>query len=151
MQQSEFQRHFCVTVYISTQDRQHFLMLKHKKLGKWLPPGGHIEPNELPDEAACREVLEETGLKVNLIGEGFAKDNLLVRPFGVQRNIISHGTHEHIDLIYLAEAERSAAFSMDDNESMGIRWCNLTEIMDPSFDTFPATRDWISFFGRQSR
>jgi 8-oxo-dGTP pyrophosphatase MutT (NUDIX family) len=39
-------------------------MLKHKKLGKWLPPGGHIEPNELPDDAACREVLEETGLKV---------------------------------------------------------------------------------------
>ena len=136
---------------MGTQDREHFLMVKHKKLGKWLPPGGHIEPDESPDDAACREVFEETGLKVNLIGEGPTKENLLVRPFGLQRNIISSGKHEHIDLIYFAEADMSAVFSMDGNESMDIGWFTLDEILDLSFDTFPATRGWISFFSRLTR
>ena len=38
------------------------LLIHHKGLGKWLPPGGHIEENEVPHEAAIREVYEETGI-----------------------------------------------------------------------------------------
>lgn len=40
------------------------LLVKHKKLGIWLNPGGHIEANELPHQAAEREFCEETGVKV---------------------------------------------------------------------------------------
>jgi 8-oxo-dGTP pyrophosphatase MutT (NUDIX family) len=35
----------------------------------WLPPGGHVERGEIPDNAAVREVFEETGLNVELVGE----------------------------------------------------------------------------------
>jgi hypothetical protein len=45
------------------------LLHEHARLGRWLPPGGHIEPSELPDEAAVREVLEETSLTVELVGD----------------------------------------------------------------------------------
>ncbi len=38
------------------------LVVKHGKLGRWLQPGGHIEPGENPIQAALREVSEETGL-----------------------------------------------------------------------------------------
>lgn len=40
------------------------LLIKHKKVGTWLNPGGHIDPNELPHHAAEREFWEETGIKV---------------------------------------------------------------------------------------
>src|SRR5262249_42904604 len=39
-----------------------FLLIKHRRLGTWLPPGGEIEPGETPFEAAKRELFEETGL-----------------------------------------------------------------------------------------
>ena len=40
------------------------MLVKHKKVGAWLCPGGHIDPNELPHQAAEREFWEETGIKV---------------------------------------------------------------------------------------
>ncbi|CAN5233383.1 NUDIX hydrolase [soil metagenome] len=35
---------------------------RHKRLGLWLQPGGHLDHAEWPNEAALREALEETGL-----------------------------------------------------------------------------------------
>ncbi len=43
------------------------LLIKHKKLGIWLNPGGHIDEGELPHEAAEREFFEETGVKVTAV------------------------------------------------------------------------------------
>ena len=34
----------------------------HKRLGRWMQTGGHIEPGEMPHDAALRESEEETGL-----------------------------------------------------------------------------------------
>ena len=87
------------------------LLHLHRKLGMWLPPGGHIEPDELPDEAAVREVLEETGIEVELVGErrGDIEDPVqLHRPAGVQLEHIGPG-HEHIDLIYFAHPTGSTS------------------------------------------
>lgn len=36
--------------------------------GKYLNPGGYLKDNELPEEAAVREVLEETGVRVAPVG-----------------------------------------------------------------------------------
>ena len=44
------------------------VLLKHKRLGFWLQPGGHIDPGETPWDAAKRECCEETGLDVEFIG-----------------------------------------------------------------------------------
>lgn len=42
---------------------QKVLLVKHKKLKRWLSPGGHIDPGELPHQAAEREFFEETGVR----------------------------------------------------------------------------------------
>jgi 8-oxo-dGTP pyrophosphatase MutT (NUDIX family) len=43
------------------------LLIKHKKLGIWLNPGGHIDEGELPHQAAEREFFEETGVRVRAV------------------------------------------------------------------------------------
>lgn len=95
-------RDFTATTFVVWQNR--VLLHKHKKLGRWFPCGGHLEPNELPDDAAVREVLEESGVEVVLVGERALTTEpprQLLRPRGVQLETISEG-HEHIDLIYFA-------------------------------------------------
>jgi 8-oxo-dGTP pyrophosphatase MutT (NUDIX family) len=118
----EVLRHFTVAVFVvrATSDPEPepesppgsesrtILLHYHRKLGKWLPPGGHIEDNELPDEAALREVLEETGIHVQLVGgHGLPVDSprQLALPAGIQVEHIYPG-HEHIDLVYFAVPEQ---------------------------------------------
>ncbi len=99
----ELTRDFTATTFVVWQSG--VLLHKHKKLGRWFPPGGHVEPNELPDEAAVREVLEETGVRVALFGERalpVLEPRQLIRPRGVQLETIAPG-HEHIDFIYFAK------------------------------------------------
>ncbi len=50
----------------------HVLLVRHRKLDIWLSPGGHIDPDELPHEAAEREFFEETGLRVRARRVGMA-------------------------------------------------------------------------------
>lgn len=95
-------RDFAVATFVVHEDK--LLMLYHEKLRRWLPPGGHIEPNELPDEAAVREVREETGVEVELVGrKALPVDSprQLIIPEGVQVERIGPG-HEHIDFVYFA-------------------------------------------------
>ena len=95
-------RHFTVAVFVVREGK--VLLHRHRKLEMWLPPGGHIENDELPDEAAVREVWEETGISVELVGErreDVTDPVQLYRPAGVQLENIGPG-HQHIDLIYFA-------------------------------------------------
>jgi 8-oxo-dGTP diphosphatase len=51
--------------YLVEQGR--VLLVHHNRFGKWVPPGGHIEPGETFAETAVREFEEETGLLVEAI------------------------------------------------------------------------------------
>ena len=95
-------RHFTVAIFV-VHDRR-VLLHYHRKLGKWLPPGGHVEDDELPDDAAIREVLEETGIRALLVGPRglpIEEPRQLVVPAGIQLENIYPG-HQHIDLVYFA-------------------------------------------------
>jgi 8-oxo-dGTP pyrophosphatase MutT (NUDIX family) len=104
------------------------LLAYHRKLAMWLPPGGHVEPNELPDDAAVREVREETGVRCELVGErALARryPRQLIRPEGVQVERIGPG-HEHVDLVYFARPLDDAIVPCDECERPG--WYRLAEL-----------------------
>ena len=91
----------------------------HRKLQRWLQPGGHVEPSDITVwGAAVREVDEETGLAATLVGEG---------PFDVDIHRLTHGgeEHEHFDVRYLVTAT-GEAYAGDGVDA--VRWASLTEM-----------------------
>lgn len=107
MESEQTGRHFTVAVFVVHDGK--VLLHFHHKLRMWLPPGGHIEKDELPDEAAAREVMEEAGIEVELAGErreDVAEPRQLRRPAGIQLEDIGP-SHQHIDLIYFAKPTNS--------------------------------------------
>jgi 8-oxo-dGTP pyrophosphatase MutT (NUDIX family) len=121
-------RDFTVATFVVAGDR--VLLLFHRKLQMWLPPGGHIEPNELPDEAAVREVLEEAGIAVRLLPEIVPMPSgplPLARPEGIQLERIGPD-HEHIDLIYFAVPEGDMPIREHPREASRAGWYAVREL-----------------------
>ena len=101
-------RHFTVTTFVSMNGAT--LLHWHRKVGLWLPPGGHIEPNEDPLQAARREVMEETGIVVEILPttSAFRYDDppqlsppatIMVEPIG---SFGGENAHHHIDMIFFS-------------------------------------------------
>lgn len=89
------------------------VLLKHKRLGIWLQPGGHVDEGETPADAAIRETVEETGLPVRHLTEPPELAHVDVHP--------GPRGHTHFDLRYLMEAP-DADPSPPEDESQDVRW-----------------------------
>ncbi len=108
---------------------------RHKRLGIWMQPGGHIDAGETPDDAARREATEELGLVVEHPPDGPRLIHVDVHPG-------PHG-HTHLDLRDLLIGEDADPAPPPD-ESPEARWCAWDEAMalaDPALvDALPLAR-----------
>jgi len=125
-------RHFVATGYVVRGDKT--LLLYHKKLKMWLPPGGHMDEGELPEDAVRREILEETGLEVEILSPRRVPDSPVGRvrylhvPNHIQlEDIPGDPPHQHIDLIFYCRAKGAAAATRSD-EHDEMRWYSLEEL-----------------------
>ncbi len=97
----------CAETFVVNNDA--VLLRLHEKYAIWTGPGGHIDPGEDPNEAAVREVWEEVGLKVELVGPGgwqkqdTESNNDLVPPIFLNRHKINEH-HSHSALIFAARS-----------------------------------------------
>lgn len=105
------------------------LLVHHKKLNLWLPPGGHIEEGELPSECVVREVKEETGLDVQVINNTpeVASDHAIPFPTADWTQLEDiQGTHCHYDFVYRCMVNGGKLQKSD--ESNDLRFFGLKEI-----------------------
>ncbi len=128
------------TVSVFVVHREKVLLADHRQLDRWLPLGGHIEPGEDPEQAALREVAEESGLAVELCGERppreFPGTKRLVAPVYLDVHDIA-GEHRHIGMIYYARAT-SDRTTLSAEEHRQIRWFDARELQSPKWKILDA-------------
>ena len=124
---------FTVSAYILHPSEPRLLLVKHRKIGKWLQPGGHIELDENPLQALTHELEEETGLKpadYTILQPdqptGLTHTTPLPVPFLINQHAFDD-THQHIDLAYIVQAHIDA-ITDDPDGADAIRWCSLTDM-----------------------
>lgn len=124
------------------------LLVDHKKLKTWMPIGGHVELDEDPEEALMREIQEECGLDVEIIGD---RPNIVepgVKPLLAPAYMDIHDitdTHRHVGLVYFAKATTDKV-QLADKEHNDIRWFSHEDLQDEKF----AVRPFICFYAEEA-
>jgi 8-oxo-dGTP pyrophosphatase MutT (NUDIX family) len=123
-------RHFTATGFVVEGGST--LLHWHRRLQQWMPPGGHIEPNEDPVQAVLREIHEETGIVAEVIPTiaplAFDYPEQLAPPHTILiEDIPGPGEpHKHIDLIYFCRPIVGASHEPRDDPTL--RWVSEAEL-----------------------
>lgn len=153
----KFNAKLCYTVAGVLIHEEKVLLIKHKKAGFWMPPGGHVDENELPHVASEREFWEETGIKVRAVDvyESIesTETEYLPNPFATNLHWISkenyeqrlasdypeqrvtsekwkQGCEQHYCFVYFVEPVGHLNFKQNVEETDGIGWFTLEELDD---------------------
>ena len=135
-------RHFCASAFVINPKTKKLLLVKHSDFDKWVQPGGHMEEDETPEETAIREVYEETGVRIRLLGKHFPREDDMIRPLGIQCNRKENGDRM-FDIIYAAIPNLDNPPIINE-ESTDVGWFNRQELERMSvFPDIRITMDYI--------
>ena len=112
-------RHVTASALVVSDDDRRVVLHRHKRLGLWLQPGGHIDAGELPWQGALREAAEETGLPVTLAGTELIHVDVHPGP----------RKHRHFDLRYLVRSPHVPP-APPEGESQDVQWFGWHQAID---------------------
>ena len=134
-------RHFTATAFVTHENK--VLLMWHRKLKRWMPPGGHVDAHELPEECARRECKEETGFDVEIIGapttnlfiSNAHEGRMMKQPIAMLLEEIpalperNQPAHQHMDFLFMARLiDDSQAPQLLDKEATELRWFAREEV-----------------------
>jgi 8-oxo-dGTP pyrophosphatase MutT (NUDIX family) len=130
--------HITCTGLVLAPDGERLLMVHHRRLDRWLLPGGHVEREDAEVwEAARREVLEETGVE---LAAGGVPPLVSMDVHGIPSNG-REPYHLHHDLLFAFRAVGDAVVCSP--ESRDVRWCGAAE-----FDRYSLPENIRRAYGR---
>jgi 8-oxo-dGTP diphosphatase len=122
--------------YFAVVDADHILLVDHKNAQLWLPPGGHVEPDEDPRSTVVRELQEELGLTIDRDSVGPPVMVTVTSTVGVTAG------HTDVSLWYAVRASREACITFDSDEFHAVQWFAFNDVplqrSDPHLGRFLA-------------
>ena len=130
--------HFTSSTFILNKERTKILMIYHNIYKSWAWVGGHNDGDGDSLNVAIKEAKEETGLKsVKPISNDIYSLEIICVDGHVKRGKYV-GTHVHLNLTFLLEADENEEIRIKEDENSGVKWIPIEEILTVS------TEKWIT-------
>ena len=124
--------HVTGSAVVARPDGSAFLLVLHRKLSRWLQPGGHTEESDATVfDAALREAIEETGIASFEAPLGRAILDVDVHPIPARGK---DPAHFHFDVRYLFTSRSDANPAASDDPTRPMRWSSLEEAVSLGID-----------------
>lgn len=113
--------HLTSSAFVIDKQKGKILLIHHKKLDKWLQPGGHCDGD--PDflRVAIKEVFEETGLRIQRNGQEIKGLDIHVIP-----EYKSTPEHKHYDVRFIFQSNSLLPLTQN-HETKGLIWVQIDE------------------------
>ena len=109
--------HITGSAWIVSPDRQQVLLIHHRKLDRWLQPGGHADGDPDVSAVALREAQEETGLTTLTLVSPAVFD-VDIHPIPARNEVPAH---LHYDMRFLLHADPNELLGKSE-EIVNIQW-----------------------------
>ncbi len=125
--------HLTGSAWVMSRDHQRVALVHHKKLGRWLQPGGHADGDADLANVAWREAREELGLRDLRLVAGDSPpvpldiDIHIIPASYDDRGGLIDDTHEHHDLRFLFVAKSNEQLALSE-ESHEVRWFEIATL-----------------------
>lgn len=133
--------HFTSSAFVLNKDRSKILMAYHRIYNSWAWVGGHSDGDNDLLYVAMKEAKEETGIK-NVVP--ISKDIYsleLINVNGHEKRGKYVGSHVHLNVTYLLEADENEEIHIKEDENSGVRWIPINKILESSSE--PWVRDRV--------
>ncbi len=133
--------HFTSSAFVLNKDRSKILMAYHRIYNSWAWVGGHSDGDNDLLYVAMKEAKEETGIKnVAPISKNIYSLEL-INVNGHEKREKYVGSHVHLNVTYLLEADENEKIHIKEDENSGVKWVPIDKILEVSSE--PWVRDRV--------
>ena len=133
--------HFTSSAFILNKERTKILMAYHKIYNSWAWVGGHCDGDSDLLYVAIKEAKEETGIKnvKPILKDIYSLE--LINVNGHEKKGEYIGSHVHLNVTYLLEADENEELHIKEDENSGVKWITIENILGASSE--PWVRDRV--------
>ena len=133
--------HFTSSAFVLNKERTKILMIYHKIYNSWAWVGGHSDGDSDLLHVAMKEAKEETGIKkVSTISKDIYSLEI-INVNGHEKRGEYVGSHVHLNVTYLLEANENEEIHIKEDENSGVKWVPIDKILETSSE--PWVRDRV--------
>lgn len=128
--------HFTSSAFVLNKERTKILMIYHKIYNSWGWVGGHSDGDSNLLYVAMKEAKEETGIKnvKPILDDIYSLEIINVNGHIKRGKYV--GSHAHLNVTYLLEADETEEIKIKADENSGVKWVPIDEILNESSEVW---------------
>lgn len=143
--------HFTSSAFVINKERTKILMIYHKIYNSWAWVGGHCDGDNDLLYVAIKEAKEETGIKNVLPISNDIYSLEIINVNGHEKRGKYVGSHVHLNVTYLLEADENEEIHIKEDENSGVKWVPINEILEVTSETWVRDRIYAKIIDKMKK